>query len=99
MISSDVGFMYMMQTQHDFVSRRFIVLETEVTKKQYQKRKPRKKVPNFTSIKDLKLQYDPEFWESFQIPPKLEASVMIKAALSRTTSLEEQFKKNQRKIN
>ena len=98
MISSDFGFMYMMETQHDFVSRRFIVLETEATKKQYHKRKPRKKVPNLTSLKDLKLKYDPEFWESFQIPPKLEASVVVKAALSRTSSLEEQFKKNQRKI-
>ena len=99
MLSLDFGFMYMMESQHDFVARRFIVLETETSKQNFSKRKPRKKVPDFTSLKDMKLKYDPEFWNQFEIPPKLQASEIIKADLSRTSDLESQFKNNQRKIN
>jgi len=99
MISSDRGFMYMMESQHDFVSRRFIVLETESGDQKYIKRKPKKKVPDFTSLKDMKHKYDPGFWSQFEIPPKLQASEIIKADLTRTTDLETQFKNNQRKIN
>jgi len=97
LIINKIGLNYNLKTREELNTTRFIVQEVQTHKGQYQKIKPSKKLKRGQRLVEKKYKYDPEFWETYEIPEQMKASAALKADMERQVPLEVQFKQNEKK--
>ena len=84
------------KTQSDFVSRKLIV-ENVILGPRKSFNKDGKKVPREKVLRELKFNYDPEFWSDIKPPSLADPLEAIQAELGRYRNLHEQYQSNQKK--
>jgi len=95
LIAIDRGFEFMGKTQSDFVSRKLIVQEVNLgPKKDFAK--GGKKVPRDKNLREIKFNYDEEFWNNIKMPQLANPLDAVKAELSRYKNIQEQYRDNQK---
>jgi hypothetical protein len=95
LIAIDRGFKFMGRTQSDFVSRKLIVQEVNLGSKKHFI-KGGKKVPRDKNLRELKFDYDEEFWSNIKVPQLADPLDAIEAELSRYRNIQEQYRNNQK---
>jgi len=95
LIAIDRGFSFMGQTQSDFVSRKLIVQNINFDRKK-DFIKSGKKVPRDKNLRELKFNYDEEFWSNIKVPQLAAPLDAVKAELSRYKNIQEQYRDNQK---
>lgn len=83
------------QTQSDFVSRKLIVQNINFDRKK-DFIKSGKKVPRDKNLRELKFNYDEEFWSNIKVPQLAAPLDAVKAELSRYKNIQEQYRDNQK---
>ena len=99
LIINKIGVDYNLETRQEINTTRFLVQEIQTSKDEFLKIKPSKKLKRGQRLVEKKYKYDPEFWKQYEIPKQMEASLALKADLSRQVPLEVQFKLNEKKKN
>ena len=95
LIALDRGFDFMGNTQSDFVSRKLIVQEVNLgSKKSFEK--GGKKVPRDKNLRELKFNYNEEFWSNIKVPQLAAPLDAVKAELNRYKNIQQQYRDNQK---
>ena len=94
-IAKDRGFSYMGSTQTDFVSRKFVVQEVILDKKNGFVTEG-KKLPRGKRFNDIKFKYDQSYWSTIELPTLSDPMLTVKTELGRYKSLEDQYRANEK---
>ena len=90
---------YEFGTRNFYNSKKMVVQRVIDQNNQLRKFKKKKLLKEDKSFRRIKHSYNPDFWTKIEIPERLKAPEALRSDLSRITTLEDQFIKNQKRKN
>ncbi len=97
-IKSIISYKYDDRTRSNYNSKTLIVHKVKSNPAAFEKKKKKQLMKTEIELREIKYDYNEEFWETFAVGDQLPATAILHAALNRKGDLKEQFKHNEKRI-